>query len=123
MTRWQGSPSSVAGGTVMAITLSPRSLLLLGMFATLNVGDLVSTWVDLHAGLREGNPFMNMLLAQHGFGALILYKILVVVVVSAITGALWAARPRLVGMTLLVCDLLVFAAVTANVLQFPPLAR
>ncbi len=106
----------------MALSLSPRSLVLLGMFTALNVGDLVSTWVDLHAGLREGNPFMSMLLAQHGFGALVLYKILVIVVVSIITGALWTTRPRLVGITLLICDLLVFAAVTANVLQFPPLA-
>ncbi len=105
----------------MYLSLSPRTLALLGMFAALNIGDLVSTWLDLHAGLREGNPFMSMLLAQHGFGALICYKVLVVSVVGVITALLWNARPRLVGVTLLVCDLLVFAAITINILQFPPL--
>jgi hypothetical protein len=105
----------------MLVSLSPRTLALLGLFAALNVGDLISTWVDLQAGLREGNPFMSMLLAQHGFGALIFYKVLVISVVGLITAMLWGARPRLVGVTLLVCDLLVFAAVTVNILQFPPL--
>lgn len=106
----------------MFTSVSPRSLILVGMFAALNVGDLLSTWIDLRAGLREGNPFMSMLLTQHGFGALICYKLIVVGLVGAITVALWGVRPRLVGLTLLICDLLVFAAVTINVLQFPPLA-
>ncbi len=105
----------------MLTSVSPRSLTLIGLFAALNGGDLLSTWIDLRAGLREGNPFMSMLLLQHGFGALIFYKVLVVGIVACITVTLWSVRPRLVGLTLLVCDLLVFAAITVNVLQFPTL--
>ena len=106
------------------LTLAPprvslRTVGLIGLFAALNIGDLVSTWIDLRAGLREGNPFMSMLLTQHGFGALIFYKVLVVLIVGAITTSLWSVRPRLVGITLLVCDLLVFAAIAVNVVQFP----
>lgn len=101
--------------------ISARTALLIGLFAALNIGDLVSTWLDLRAGLREGNPFMSMLLTQHGFGALIFYKVLVVGIVGLITAALWSVKPRLVGVTILVCDLLVFAAITVNVLQFPAL--
>lgn len=103
----------------MALRLSPRSGGLLGTFAALNVGDLLSTWLDLHAGLREGNPFMSMLLMQHGFGALIAYKALVIVIVGVITASLWDERPRLVGVTLIACDVLVFCAVAVNVVQFP----
>lgn len=103
----------------MVLRFSPRSGGLLGLFTALNAGDLISTWIDLHAGLHEGNPFMSFLLSQHGFGALILYKILVVTLVSVITATLWDERPRLVGYTLLACDLLVFTAVIVNVLQFP----
>lgn len=93
--------------------------LLLGLFATLNGGDLVSTWIDLRAGLREGNPFMSFLLAQHGFAALIFYKILVVGIVGVVMGSLWPVHPRLVGITLVICNVLVFGAVAINVMQFP----
>ncbi len=103
----------------MALEVSPRGGALIGLFAALNIGDLVSTWVDLHAGLREGNPFMNMLLAQHGFGALIAYKALVVMIVGLVMISLWPARPRLVALTLAICNLLVLVAVAANVLQYP----
>jgi hypothetical protein len=103
----------------MVLRLSPRSGGLLALFAAVNTGDLISTWVDLHAGLREGNPFMSMLLTQHGFGALIMYKVLVVALVSVITLLLWPERPRLVSYTLLACNLLVCCAIAVNVVQFP----
>jgi hypothetical protein len=103
----------------MVLRLTPRTGGLLGLFAALNGGDLLSTWIDLRAGLREGNPFMSMLLQQHGFAALIAYKLVVIGVVTLITAALWPERPRLVGYTLLVCDFLVFCAIAINVLQFP----
>jgi hypothetical protein len=100
-------------------TVSPRVIILVALFAILNAGDLISTWIDLEAGLQEGNPLMSLLLMRHGFGALILYKTIVVCFVSAITIFLWSARPRLVGLTLLACDVLVFGAIVVNVLQFP----
>jgi len=103
----------------MAWQISPRTGLLLVLFAILNIGDLVSTWIDLHAGLREGNPFMSMLLLQHGFGALIAYKAIVISLVAGITIVMWTLRPRLVGFTLLACDVLVFSAILINVIQIP----
>ena len=107
----------------MLTSVTPRAVALIGLFAALNCGDLVSTWLDLHAGLREGNPFMSLLLAQHGFGALIVYKLMVVALVAIITIVLWSVRPRLVGVTLGICNLLVFGAVAVNLLQFPPLVN
>jgi Domain of unknown function (DUF5658) len=104
---------------IMVIRISPRTSMLLALFAALNIGDLVSTWIDLQAGLREGNPFMNFLLQEHGFGALIAYKILVILLVGVVTALMWQVRPRLVGYTLIACDFLVFCAITINVLQFP----
>lgn len=101
----------------MTIRFSLRNALLIAGFALLNIGDLLSTWIDLHSGMREGNPFMSMLLAQHGFGALIAYKAVVVGVVGVVVSALWDSRPRLVGWTLVACDLLVFSAVAVNVMQ------
>lgn len=103
----------------MIAALSSRMGMAIALFATLNIGDLVSTWVDLHAGLHEGNPFMNHLLINHGFGALIAYKVLVVTFVGGVALTLSSVRPRLVVTTLLICDLLVFGAITINVLQYP----
>jgi hypothetical protein len=113
------------GGISMDVSFAipPRLIALMGLFAALNVGDLVSTWIDLHAGLHEGNPLMSQLLGSYGFGALIVYKIFVVSLVSGITLVLWSVRPRMVGMTLLACDVLVFGAIAVNVMQFPPLAN
>lgn len=96
-----------------------RSATLVAVFAILNAGDLISTWIDLHAGLREGNPLMSSLLQQYGFGALIFYKIFVVALVGGITISLFPIRPRMVSVTLFFCDLLVFAAILINVMQFP----
>ncbi len=107
----------------VSFAIPPRMVALIGLFATLNIGDLVSTWVDLHAGLHEGNPLMSQLLAGYGFGALIVYKIFVVSLVAGITLILWSVRPRMVGFTLLACDVLVFGAIAINIMQFPPLAN
>jgi hypothetical protein len=107
----------------MLTTVTPRAVALVGIFAALNGGDLISTWVDLNAGLHEGNPFMSLLLSEHGFGALIVYKLMVVALVGVITIVLWSVRPRLVGVTLGICNVLVFGAIAINVLQFPPLAN
>lgn len=93
--------------------------MLIALFAALNAGDLLSTWVDLHAGLREGNPFMSILLDQHGFGALIFYKVLVVAIVALVMGTLWDSRPRLVSGTLVLCNVLVLVAVASNIVQYP----
>jgi hypothetical protein len=107
----------------MLTTVTPRAAALIALFAALNGGDLISTWIDLQAGLREGNPFMSLLLSEHGFGALIVYKLMVVALVGIITIVLWSVRPRLVGVTLGICNLLVFGAVAINVIQFPPFAN
>ena len=107
----------------MLSMVTPRAAALITLFAALNGGDLISTWVDLNAGLHEGNPFMSLLLAEHGFGALIVYKLMVVALVGVITIVLWSVRPRLVGVTLGICNVLVLGAVAINVLQFPPLAN
>ncbi len=90
----------------------------LAVYVSLNVGDLASTYVGLHSGLHEGNPLMRTLLDQHGFGALIVYKVIVVVAVAVGLGALYRRHPRLAGVTLAVCNVLVGLAVVANLVQF-----
>jgi hypothetical protein len=90
----------------------------LGLFVLLNVGDLVSTYLALGMGMREGNPLMSALLQQYGFAALILYKIAVVAVVGIGVWLLRRYHPRLAQVTLFVCNALVFLAVFLNVLQF-----
>jgi hypothetical protein len=121
--RWQGTSLALSGGNLHMLTpVTPRAVALIGLFAALNGGDLVSTWLDLHEGLREGNPFMSLLLVQHGFGALIVYKVMVVALVAIITIVLWSVRPRLVQVTLGICNFLVLGAVALNILQFPPIA-
>lgn len=56
-----------------------RALLL---FALLNVFDILTTWYDLHLGAHEGNPLAAYILLWAGFGGLILFKLLLVLVVS-----------------------------------------
>ena len=86
-------------------------------FAVLNGLDLLTTYVDLHAGMREGNPLMRVLLDQQGFGALIAYKMLMVLVVSAGVVLLHRHYPQLSRVTLGICNLLVLAVVISNVVQ------
>jgi hypothetical protein len=101
----------------------PRRLLVsalfwLALFAVLNAFDLITTYVDLQAGMREGNPLMRALLDQAGFGALIFYKILMVLVVSAGILTLSRRYPHLAHITLAVCNLLVLAVVLSNFIQY-----
>ena len=96
---------------------APVLALLIGLFILLNIGDLVSTYVALGIGMREGNPLMSVLLARFGFGALILYKLLVVAVVGIGVVLLRRFHPRLAQITILVCNVLVLLAVVLNVVQ------
>jgi hypothetical protein len=93
-------------------------LLWLALFVVLNAFDLLTTYIDLQAGLREGNPLMRTLLQQGGFGALIFYKVLMVVVVSLGIVLLYRGYPKLAHMTLGICNVLVLAVVISNVIQY-----
>ena len=87
------------------------------VYLLLNVGDLVSTYLGLQAGLHEANPLMSGLLAQNGFGALIAYKLVVIVAVVGGAIALLRMHPRAAYLTVHVCNSLVFLAVFLNVAQ------
>ncbi len=93
-------------------------LLWLALFMVLNAFDLLTTYIDLQAGLREGNPLMRTLLQQEGFGALIFYKILMVLVVSAGILLLHRGYPKLAHITLGICNMLVLAVVISNLIQY-----
>jgi hypothetical protein len=97
--------------------MSPALAGWLVVYALLNVGDLVSTYLGLAAGLHEANPLMSGLLTRFGFGALIAYKLVVIVAVVAGAMALFRMHPRAAYLTVHVCNVLVFAAVALNVLQ------
>ena len=90
----------------------------LALFLVLNVFDLLTTYIDLQAGLREGNPLMRILLQQEGFGALVFYKALMVLVVSAGVLLLHRGYPKLAQITLGICNALVLAVVISNVIQY-----
>ncbi|WIG58359.1 MAG: hypothetical protein OJF49_001105 [Ktedonobacterales bacterium] len=91
---------------------------LLALFAVLNIGDLVSTFVGIQGGMREGNPLMSALLTHYGFGALIVYKALVIVAVTVGISMLRNLHALAALITLWVCNLLVFFVVVMNVVQF-----
>jgi hypothetical protein len=97
------------------IQLLVASLLL---YAAVNIADLVSTYIGLRHGLREGNPLMSHLLATYGFSSLILYKVFVIAVVSCGVLILRNAYPRVARVTVVVCNLLVAGAVLLNIMQF-----
>ncbi len=91
---------------------------LLALFAVLNLGDLASTYLGLASGMREGNPLMSTLLGHYGFGALIVYKALVIL---AVTGGVYLLRSfhlKIAHVTIWVCNALVFAVVVLNLVQF-----
>lgn len=90
----------------------------LALFALLNLGDIVSTWFGLQSGLHEGNPLMSHLLFQFGFGALIAYKLLVVVAVSTGVVILNAFSGGVARATIWICNALVCAVVIMNVVQY-----
>ncbi len=98
--------------------ISPALIAWLVVFVLLNIGDLVSTYLALDIGFHEGNPLMSALLVRYGFSALIVYKLGVVLVVGLGVTLLRRFHPRLALVTLIVCNVLVFAAVALNVLQF-----
>ncbi len=94
----------------------------LSTFALLNAADLLSTWMALGLGLHESNPFMSMLLAQHGFGALIAWKVLVVAAAALTMALLWPTSPALTAWFLVGVDALVAVAVVSNLVQMAPAA-
>jgi len=87
------------------------------LYALLNLGDLVSTYIGLHVGLSEGNPLMHDLLGLTGFGGLIAYKVFVTVVVILGVGILHRWQPRVAHLTIWMCNILTLAAVVLNVVQ------
>lgn len=97
---------------------SSVQLFWLTLFAALNGLDLLTTYIDLNAGMREGNPLMRVLLVHNGFGALIFYKALMVLVVSAGILALNRGYPLLARITLAICNLLVLVVVLSNFIQY-----
>jgi hypothetical protein len=98
-------------------SVRPSLVLWLVVYTLLNVGDLASTYLGLQAGLHEANPLMSGLLAQSGFGALIAYKLVVIVAVVGGAVALYRMRPRAAYITVHICNILVFLAVFLNVAQ------
>ena len=94
------------------------SLFWLALFAVLNAFDLITTYVDLQAGMREGNPLMRALLMQNGFSALIIYKVLMVLVVSSGILILNRSYPLLARGALAVCNVLVLLVVLSNFIQY-----
>jgi hypothetical protein len=91
---------------------------LLALFALLNAGDLASTYMGLLNGMREGNPLMGALLAQYGFGALIVYKLLVIAAVTTGIVFLHTFHRRVANVTIWICNALVLLVVVINVLQY-----
>ncbi len=90
----------------------------LGLFALLNAGDLITTFIGLRGGLHEGNPLMGGLLAHFGFGALIAYKALVVVAVALGIVLLRRYHRGIANTTIWVCNALVLVVVILNALQY-----
>jgi hypothetical protein len=90
----------------------------LAVYVAFNIGDVISTYIGLRSGLHEGNPLMGSLLREHGFGALIVYKVLVVIVVVAGVRVLQHRYARLAGITITICNVLVGLAVLLNLLQY-----
>jgi Domain of unknown function (DUF5658) len=94
---------------------------MLALFALLNVADLASTFIGLRTGMREGNPLMSGLLLHYGFGALIVYKVVVILAVTLGVYFLRSIHMRIARTTISVCNVLVFGVVLVNVAQFASL--
>src|SRR5262245_19171663 len=93
-------------------------LALVALFAVLNAADLLSTYVGLRHGLHEGNPLMSKLLEQFGFGALIIYKVVVIWAVAAGVRLLQTFRYSVARATIWTCNALVFGVVLLNLVQY-----
>jgi len=91
---------------------------LLALFVLLNAGDLASTYLGLHSGMREGNPLMGALLTQYGFGALIVYKLSVIAAVAAGILFLRTFHRRVADVTIGICNVLVLLVVVVNLAQY-----
>jgi hypothetical protein len=92
--------------------------MLLVLFALLNAGDLLTTYLGLAHGLNEGNPLMNELLAHYGFGALIADKLLVITAVTSGSLLLHKLNWRIAHAIALVCNTLILLVVLSNIVQF-----
>jgi hypothetical protein len=90
----------------------------IALFVVLNAGDVVSTYLGLQNGLHEGNPLMSRLLDHFGFGALVIYKLAVVIVVVKGIAFLQTINGGAARLTIWVCNTLVFAVVILNVAQY-----
>ncbi len=108
-TREPSAPSPRAGRYLPA---------LVAVFALLNAADLITTFIGLQNGLREGNPLMSALLVKYGFIALVIYKAVVIAAVALGVGMLRAFRVSVANVTIVLCDLLVLLVVFANVAQY-----
>jgi hypothetical protein len=91
---------------------------LVAMFALLNTADLITTFIGIHNGLREGNPLMSALLVKYGFIALVFYKAVVVAAVALGVRMLRTFRVSVANVTIVICDLLVLLVVFANLAQY-----
>lgn len=65
--------------------LSRFSRVALLSIVLLSVLDVLTTWIDFQRGAHEGNPLAAPLVAWFGFGGILLYKILFVLVVTGCT--------------------------------------
>ncbi len=88
------------------------------VFALLNVGDVLSTYMGLQSGMREGNPLMSLLLAHYGFVSLIGYKLLVVLAVSGGVLLLRSFQLSVARVTIGICNVLVLLVVLLNLAQW-----
>src|SRR5690348_1119945 len=90
-----------------------------GSFVLLNGLDVLTTWVDFQHGAYEGNPLAALFLRwAGGFGGILLYKSLIVLLFSA--GVLLLLRLRAVRLThlfLIAGVALSLVPVLSNVIQ------
>ena len=91
-------------------------IILAAILLTLNLADVISTWVAVSTGRgTEGNPFM--LLLGGPFSPAVFFLKLVVVPAAILGVAWWIARrwkdPRL-GMVAIIAPAAVYAAAVAN---------
>ena len=92
--------------------------LALPTFVLLNVLDILSSWYDFQLGAQEGNPLLAPLLAQAGIGGLILFKVLLVLVVTTGVLLLEYLKARRVALFIMVVGILLGVLwVVSNVLQ------
>lgn len=82
-----------------------RHLALL-VFALLNGLDVLTTWYDIQHGAHEGNPLLAHLLLWAGFGGLILFKVLLVLVLSGGVLILVRLRAEFIAHLVLIVGLL-----------------